>query len=53
MTEYNDDGIDASGSPKKLPTPSERYDTEDADITIISSDDIAFKVHSYHLMSGS
>ena len=30
---------------------SPRYKDEDADLIILSSDDVEFRVHSYHLLS--
>jgi hypothetical protein len=38
---------------KKEPTVSDKYKSEDADISIISSDNVLFKVHSYRLMAAS
>jgi len=38
---------------KKTPTMSKKYNSDDADISIISSDNILFKVHSYRLMTAS
>lgn len=35
------------------PVQSERYNADDADMTLISSDNIAFKVHAYRLQSAS
>jgi hypothetical protein len=31
----------------------DKYNSEDADVTLISSDDVVFKVHSYRLQAGS
>lgn len=38
---------------KRTPTVSKKYNSDDADISIISSDNILFKVHSYRLMTAS
>jgi hypothetical protein len=38
---------------KKEPTVSDEYNSEDADISLISSDNVLFKVHSYRLMTAS
>lgn len=38
---------------KKPPTQSTKYNSDDADVSLISSDNFLFKVHSYHLMAGS
>jgi len=38
---------------KKTPIMSTRYNSDDADISVISSDNILFKVHSYRLMTAS
>jgi len=38
---------------RKTPTMSKKYNSDDADISIISSDNILFKVHSYRLMTAS
>ena len=38
---------------RKPPTMSKKYNSDDADISIISSDNILFKVHSYRLMTAS
>ena len=38
---------------KKTPNMSKKYNSDDADISIISSDNILFKVHSYRLMTAS
>ena len=37
----------------KEPTISEKYNSDDADITLVSSDNVSFKVHSYQLMAAS
>jgi hypothetical protein len=33
--------------------PHDKYNSEDADVTIVSSDGVAFKVHSYQLQAAS
>jgi hypothetical protein len=38
---------------RKTPTVSEKYNSDDADISLISSDNVLFKVHSYRLMTAS
>ena len=38
---------------KKQPTVSDKYNSEDADIRLITSDNVLFKVHSYQLMAAS
>ena len=38
---------------KKTPTVSKKYNSDDADISLISSDNVLFKVHSYRLMTAS
>jgi hypothetical protein len=38
---------------KKTPTISIEYNSDDADISLISSDNVLFKVHSYRLMTAS
>jgi len=38
---------------RKAPTVSEKYNSDDADVSIISSDNVLFKVHSYRLMAAS
>ena len=38
---------------KKTPTMSKQYNSDDADISMISSDNVLFKVHSYRLMTAS
>jgi hypothetical protein len=38
---------------RKTPTFSEKYNSGDADISLISSDNVLFKVHSYRLMTAS
>ena len=38
---------------KKSPTVSKKYNSDDADISLISSDNVLFKVHSYRLMTAS
>jgi len=38
---------------RKSPTLSKQYNSDDADISIISSDNVLFKVHSYRLMAAS
>lgn len=35
------------------PVISDSYDSDDADIDLISSDNVIFKVHSYRLQSSS
>jgi hypothetical protein len=45
--------VKVSDEPKREPTLSDKYNDEDADITLISSDNVAFKVHSYQLMAAS
>lgn len=42
-----------AGKEVKVIKTSERYNEEDADITIISSDGTAFKVHSFLLLRAS
>jgi hypothetical protein len=48
-----DEQGDKKKEKKKKPTVSDKYNSEDADISLISSDNILFKVHSYQLMAGS
>jgi len=38
---------------KKTPDVSTEYNSDDADISLISSDNVLFKVHSYRLMTAS
>jgi hypothetical protein len=38
---------------KKAPSLSMKYNSDDADISLISSDNFLFKVHSYRLMAAS
>lgn len=38
---------------RKTPAISEKYNSDDADISLISSDNVLFKVHSYRLMTAS
>jgi ribose 1,5-bisphosphokinase PhnN len=46
-------GKEAEKEVKRNIKTSERYNEEDADITIISSDGTAFKVHSFLLLRAS
>jgi len=47
--EYKEKAMDESEAPEL----SEDYNSDDADISLISSDNILFKVHSYRLMAAS
>ena len=50
-----DEGGKGESDQKESPEPklSERYRDEDADVTIVSSDGVTFKVHSCFLKSSS
>jgi hypothetical protein len=45
--------MDKVDKEKKTPTVSTKYNSDDADISLISSDNVLFKVHSYRLMAAS
>jgi hypothetical protein len=45
--------MDKVDKEKKTPTVSAKYNSDDADISLISSDNVLFKVHSYRLMAAS
>jgi hypothetical protein len=45
--------MDKVDKEKKTPTVSTKYNSDDADISLISSDNVLFKVHSYRLMTAS
>lgn len=38
---------------KEEPIASEAYNSDEADISLVSSDNVLFRVHSYQLMAGS
>jgi len=40
-------------SKPEAPTICDSYDSDDADVELISSDNVSFKVHSYRLQSAS
>ena len=44
---------DKANEEKKSPTVSKKYNSDDADISLVSSDNVLFKVHSYRLMTAS
>jgi hypothetical protein len=44
---------DDKSKPKEEPKTCEDYDDDDADIELISSDNVRFKIHSYRLQSAS
>lgn len=51
------DDVSVSATPqpltKEIPKTCDAYDDEDADIELISSDNVLFKVHSYRLQCAS
>jgi hypothetical protein len=49
----NGNGGDGKGKEGKESKMSERYNEDDADVTIISSDGVVFKVHSFLLSRAS
>jgi hypothetical protein len=49
----NGNGGEVKGKEGKESKMSERYNEEDADVTIISSDGVVFKVHSFLLLRAS
>lgn len=59
MADTPSEGLPESKSKRKEDTPSEAerksdmYYDDEADLEILSADGVLFRVHSYHLQSGS
>ena len=47
-SDVNNDTDKTSGGPAEL---AEKFQFENSDIALVSSDDVTFKVHSYQLMA--
>jgi hypothetical protein len=52
-TKRKEDDDNDKRQKKKEPKLSKKHRFDDADISLISSDNMLFRVHSYHLMAAS